>query len=84
MTSILCVYAADMPTKVERPVIKVGDTWTYTKSIGTNVKTFTFKAAEVQPDGGYQLDAQSSTSSGTWREKYDPNGNLIRDEPFAK
>jgi hypothetical protein len=79
MTLISFAYAADIPTKADRPVIKVGDTWQYTKSIGTNVRTFTFKAVNVQPDGGYELEVQSSTSGGTWKEKYDPNSNLVRD-----
>lgn len=79
MTLISFAYAADMPTKVDRPVIKIGDTWTYTKSIGTNVRTFTSKIVEVQPDGGYQLEVQSSSSSGTWKEIYDPNGNVVKD-----
>jgi len=79
MTLISFAYAADLPTKVDRPVIKIGDTWTYTKSIGTNERTFTFKAVDVQPDGGYQLEVQSSASSGTWKEKYDPNGNVVKD-----
>jgi hypothetical protein len=79
LTLIPSSYAADLPTKVDRPVIKVDDTWTYTKSIGTNIRTFTYRVVTVQPDGGYQLEVQSSTSSGTWREKYDPNGNVITD-----
>ena len=72
-------YAADLPTKTDRPVIKVDDTWTYTKSIGANIRTFTYRVVTVQPDGGYQLEVQSSASTGTWREKYDPNGNVIAD-----
>lgn len=77
VTLVTSSYAADLSTKVDRPAIKVGDTWIYTKTIGTNVRTFTFKTVDVQPDGGYQVEVHSSTSSGTWREKYDPNGNLV-------
>ena len=29
MALIPSSFAADLPTKVDRPVIKVGDTWTY-------------------------------------------------------
>ena len=79
MTSFPYSYAANLPTKVDRPVIKVGDTWTYIKSIGTNVRTFTYKVVNIQPTGGYQVEAQSSTSSGSWLEEYDPNGNLVAD-----
>ena len=78
MTFIPSSYAADLPAKVDRPAIKVGDTWTYTKSVGTNTRTSTSKVVNIQPGGGYQVEVQSS-SSGTWMEKYDPNGNLVED-----
>ncbi|WP_319586903.1 hypothetical protein [uncultured Desulfobulbus sp.] len=78
MTLIPSSYAADLPTKVDRPVIKVGDTWTYIKSVGTNTGTVTYKVVSLQPGGGYEVEVQSS-SKGTWTEKNDPNGNVVED-----
>jgi len=79
MVLIPSSFAADLPTKVDRPVIKVGDTWTYHKSVGTNTDTVTFKVISLQPGGGYEAEFQSS-SRGTWINTYDPNGNLVQDD----
>ncbi len=78
MTLIPSASAADLPTKADRPVIKVGDTWTYIKSVGTNTSTATYKVITIQPGGGYEVEVQSS-SKGTWTEKNDPNGNVMED-----
>ncbi len=79
MTFIPSAHAAGPPTKIDRPVVKIGDTWTYTKTIGANVRIFTYKVVEMQPDGGYQVEVQSSASGGTWRETYDQNVNVVSD-----
>jgi hypothetical protein len=78
MVLIPSSFAADLPTKVDRPVIKVGDTWTYHKSVGTNTDTVTYKVVSLQPSGGYEVEVQSA-SRGMWIEKYDPSGNVIED-----
>ncbi|MBV5330652.1 MAG: hypothetical protein JZU65_23985 [Chlorobium sp.] len=78
MVLIPSSFAADLPTKVDRPVIKVGDTWTYHKSVGTNTDTVTSKVVSLQPGGGYEVEVQSETR-GKWVEKYDPSGNVIED-----
>jgi len=79
MAFIVSSHAATPPTKAERPVFKVGDTWVYTKAIGINVKTFTYTVVSLSPDGGYQAEVQNSASSGTWKETYDANGNVVKD-----
>ncbi len=78
MTLIPTSYAADLPMKVDRPVINVGDTWTYIKSVGTSTSSYTYKVVNIQPGGGYQVEVQSS-SIEMLMEKYDPNGNLVED-----
>jgi len=78
MVLITSSFAADLPMKIDRPVIKIGDTWTYLKSVGTNTSTSTYKIVSLQSDGGYEAEVQSS-SKGTWTEKYDPSGNVIED-----
>jgi hypothetical protein len=79
MAFVVSSHAATPPTKAERPVFKVGDTWAYTKAIGINVKTFTYTVVSLSPDGGYQAEVQNSASSGTWKETYDANGNVVKD-----
>lgn len=69
-------YAADLPAKVDRPVIKVGDTWAYITSVGTNTSTASYKVVSLLPGGGYEVEVQSSTKA-TSMSKYDPNGNLV-------
>lgn len=71
-------FAADLPTKIDRPIVRIGDTWTYIKSVGTNTSTSTYKVISLQPGGGYQAEVQRSPK-GTWVEKYDSSGNVVED-----
>lgn len=79
MAFVASSHAATLPTKADRPLFKVGDTWAYTKSIGTNIRTFTYTVVSLSPDGGYQAEVQNSGSGGTWKENYDANGNVVKD-----